>query len=162
MSQVVSNRKQECYKNIFLKLNNPKGFKNPVWKTFYNGRKIPVIPPLLTNNKIVSNFKTKADHSNIFFASHCTQLDNNSTILGNQTYVTDNKLSSLQLEDNDIIKIIRSLDTSKGHGHDDISIRTLKICDSAIIKPLSIIFRNSISQNTFPTYVEEIKYMPYS
>ena len=26
----------------------------------------------------------------------------------------------------------------------------LKICDSTIIKPLSIIFRNSISQNTFP------------
>ena len=26
----------------------------------------------------------------------------------------------------------------------------LKICDSAIIKPLSIIYRNCISQNTFP------------
>ena len=49
-----------------------------------------------------------------------------------------------------IIKIIRSLDTSKAHGHNDISIRMLKICDSAIIKPLSIIYRNCISQNTFP------------
>ena len=43
-------------------------------------------------------------------------------ITGNQTYVTDNKLSSLQFEDSDIIKIIRSLDTSKAHGHDDVSI----------------------------------------
>ena len=32
----------------------------------------------------------------------------------------------------------------------DISIRMLKICDSAITKPLSIIFRNCISQNTLP------------
>ena len=39
---------------------------------------------------------------------------------------------------------------SKAHGHDDISVRMLKICDSAIIKPLSIIFRNCISQSTFP------------
>ena len=39
---------------------------------------------------------------------------------------------------------------SKAHGHDDVSVRMLKICDSAIIKPLSIIFRNCISQSTFP------------
>ena len=39
---------------------------------------------------------------------------------------------------------------SSAHGHDDVSVRMLKICDSAIIKPLSIIFRNCISQSTFP------------
>ena len=52
-----------------------------------------------------------------------------------------------------IMILIRSLDTSKAHGHDCISIRMLKICDSAlwkICKPLSIIFRNFISQGTFP------------
>ena len=85
-----------------------------------------------------------------FFTSHSTPLDNNSKIPGNQTYATDNKLSSLHFEDSDIIKIIRSLDTSKAHGNDDISIRMLKICDSAIIRPLSIIYRNCICQNTFP------------
>ena len=31
-----------------------------------------------------------------------------------------------------------------------ISIRILKICDSAIVKPLSIIFNNCINQNVFP------------
>ena len=68
----------------------------------------------------------------------------------NQTYATDNKLSSLHFEDSDIINIIRSLDTSKAHGHHDISIKMLKICDPAIIRPLSIIYRNCISQNAFP------------
>ena len=78
-------------------------------------------------------------------------LDNNSKIPGNQTYVTDNKLSSLQFEDNDIIKIKEvSFDTSKAHGHDDASIRMLKTCNSAIKKPLSIIFRNYISESTLP------------
>ena len=36
------------------------------------------------------------------------------------------------------------------HGHVDISIRMLKICCLAIIKPLPIIFRNCINHNTFP------------
>ena len=59
MSQVVSNRKQEYYSNIALKLNNPKTIAKRCWsilKTFYNGKKIPVIPPLLINNRLDSNF----------------------------------------------------------------------------------------------------------
>ena len=38
----------------------------------------------------------------------------------------------------------------KAHGHDEISIRMLKICNLAIIKPLSIIFRNCINHSMFP------------
>ena len=44
-----------------------------------------------------------------------------------KTYITDSKLSSLQFEDNNIIKIIAPLDINKAHGHDDISIRMLKM-----------------------------------
>ena len=105
MSQVVSDKKQEYYNNLALKLNNPKTYWS-ILKTFYNGKKIPVIPPLLINNKLVSNFKTKTNHFHIFFASHCTSLYNNSKIPGNHTYVTDNKLFSLHFEDSDIIKIL--------------------------------------------------------
>ena len=138
VSQVVSNRKQEYFNNIVLKLNNSKTSAKTYWsilKTFYNGKKIPVIPLLLIKNELVSNFKTKAKNFNIFFASQCTPLDNYSTIPGNQTYVTDNKLSSLQFEDCDIIKIIRSLDTSKAHGHNDISYCALSLYKGGINAP---------------------------
>ena len=81
-------------------------------------------------------------------------LDNNSKIPGRQTYRKDSKLSSLQFVDKDITKITRSLNTNKAHGNDYISIRMLKICtlirDLAIIKPLSIIFRNCINHSKFP------------
>ena len=135
------------------KLNNPKTSAKAYWsilKTIYNGKKIPVISPLLINSKLNSDFKMKANHFNSFFASHCTPLNNNSKVKGSQTFITDSKLSSLQFEDKDIIKIIRSLNINKAHGYDDISIRMLKICDLAIIKPLSIIFRNCINHSTFP------------
>ena len=151
VSQVVAKRKEDYYNIIASKLNNLKTSAKAylsVLKTFYNGKKIPVIPPLLIYNKLISDFEMKANHFNSSFASHCTSLDNNSKTLGSQTYITDSELSSLQFEYKDIIKIIRSLDTNKAHGHDDLSIRMLKICDLANIKPLSIIFRNCINHST--------------
>ena len=62
----------------------------------------------------------------------------------------------------DIINIIKSLNEDKVHGHDNISIRMLKICDTADIdiveilidtdnvEPLSIIFNNCVNQSMFP------------
>ena len=35
----------------------------------------------------------------------------------------------------------------KGHGHDDISIRMIKICDESFVKPLIILFQNSIKSS---------------
>ena len=77
---------------------------------------MPVIPPLLINNELISDFKMKANQFNSFLASHCTPLNNNSKVSGSQTYITDSELSSLQFEDKDIIKTIRSLDINKAHG----------------------------------------------
>ena len=103
----------------------------------------------MIKNELISDFKVKLNHINSFFASYCTPLNNNSKVPESQTYITDSKLSSLQFEDKGIIKIIRSLDINKAHGHDDISIRMLKIYDLAIIKPLSMIFINCINKSTF-------------
>ena len=54
----------------------------------------------------------------------------------NQTYITETKLSSFDIEDEDIYKIIKTLDINKAHGHDEVSIRMLKLCDKSIVKPL--------------------------
>ena len=130
-----------------LKLNNPetsaKAYRS-ILKTLYNSKEIPAIPALLVNNELISDFKMKEKHFSSFFASHCTPLDNKSKVPGRQTYITDRKLSSLQFEDNDVIKI----NANKAHGHDDISIRMLR--NLAIIKPLSIRFRNCINHSAFP------------
>ena len=60
------------------------------------------------------------------------------------------KLSVINFTDDDILKIIRSLNINKAHGHDDISIRMIKICDKAILEPLSIIYKNCIDTGIFP------------
>ena len=48
------------------------------------------------------------------------------------------------------MKILRALDINKTHGHNEISIRMLKLCDKSIIKPLSILFQNRIDTRIFP------------
>ena len=93
------------------------------------------------NDKLISDFELKANHFNNCSASQCTPLDNSSKIPENQTYITNAKLSSIKFESKDI-NIIKSLSVDKTNGQGNIFIRMLKICDSAIIEPLSIIFNN--------------------
>ena len=59
---------------LSLKLNNPSTSAKTYWsilKTFYNGKKVPLIPPLQIGNTLVSDFKMKANIFNKFFASQC-------------------------------------------------------------------------------------------
>ena len=162
---LVSQAIAKYYHNIIaLNLNNPKSSGKAYWsvlKTFYNDKKIPVIPSFLIKNELILSFKKKANHFHSFFASHCTSLSNNSKEPSTQTHITDSKLSSLQFEDKDIIKVIRPLDINITHERDDISIKMLKICDLAIIKPFSIIFRNCVNHSTFPGLWKKSNIYPF-
>ena len=40
-----------------------------------------------------------------------------------------------------MLKVVNNLDSNKAHGHDEISIRMLKICDSSLRRPLQIIYK---------------------
>ena len=54
--------------------------KLEVINRFVNNKKTSIIPRLLVNNKIISNFSEKANLFNKFFASQCTPLENNSSL----------------------------------------------------------------------------------
>ena len=44
---------------------------------------------------------------------------------------------------------MRALNTNKARGHDEISMRMIKICDEALVKPLSLICKNCINTAIF-------------
>ena len=90
----------------------------------------------------------------------CTPLINDSEIPDEISFVTSERLSSVIFDDQDIIKIIRALNENKAHGHDDISIHIIKICDSSIVKPLSLIFKNCISCGIFPEVWKKSNVIP--
>ena len=76
-------------------------------KTFFNGKKVLVISPLLIDNTPVSAVKAKANHFSDFFASKCTPLVNNSSIPESIAYSSEARLSQITFSDNDILKITR-------------------------------------------------------
>ena len=49
-----------------------------------------------------------------------------------------------------ILKVIQSLNPNKAHGHDDFSVKMLKLSCPPILKPFLIIFRSCLKFGTFP------------
>ena len=69
ISDMISIRKEEYYVHLSKKLNNPSTRSKTYWsilKSFYKGNKVPLIPSLLVNNKIVLDFTEKANLFNFF------------------------------------------------------------------------------------------------
>ena len=70
LNELIFTTKALYHENLCKKLNDPllqqKTYMS-ILKTFYNEKKIPLIPPLLINDKFVTDIKTKACIFNIFF-----------------------------------------------------------------------------------------------
>ena len=128
VSESVDNAKNNYYR-LANKLSSHSTSSKTYWsilKTFCNNKKIPLIPPILIGNK----------------------LNNDSSLPCSFEFYSQSRLSSLNIEDN-ILKIVRALNKNKAHGHDEISVRMIKICDEALLKPFSLIYKNCIDMG-FP------------
>ena len=111
--------------------------------------KIPSIPPILASGKTITNIVEKANLFNNFFASQCTPLENTSK-LPPLLMKTDKRLNTISFKDSDITSIIKSLKPTKAHGADNISIRMIQLCGDSITLPLTLIFKFSLRNGTFP------------
>ena len=121
-----------------------------ILQSFYNDRNVPLIPPLLIDDKFVTDIQTKTNIFNKFFADQCQPLNNASDLPTNQIVLTQSRLVSLDFNEGELLQIIRPLNINKAHGHDDISIRMIKICDKSLLKPFIVLFRNSIKSSCYP------------
>ena len=98
----------------------------------------------------MTDIKTKANIFNEYFAEQCTHLEKSSVFPINQRFLTQSRLASLDFNEEEILKIIRALNTHKAHGHDDISVRIIRICDKSLLKPLIVLFQNSAKSSYYP------------
>ena len=112
-----------------------------------NKKKIPNIPPLLVNNKLVSDFHKKAELFNRHFAEQCTLVQNTST-LPVFNFKTNNWLKSFGINENDLHVIIKNLNANKAHGW-DISTGMIQLCGKSIALPLYLIFKTILEEGTF-------------
>ena len=88
-------KKEKLYHDPSMKLNDPNSSGKTYWlilKSFYNDSKIPLIPPLLVNDKIVPDFTEKANLFNDLFATQFKPLSNNSTLPSAISFKTQVKI----------------------------------------------------------------------
>ena len=116
-------------------------------KTYFNAKKVPVIPPLLFNGAFVTNFQVKPNIFNSFFAKQCTLVSNNNVLPSELTYMTEGRIQSITFSESDVIKIIRAFDVNKAHGHDNISVKMIKLSTNSVAHPLTLIFQNYLNIN---------------
>ena len=74
-------------------------------------------------------------------------------------YISTARLSSINFNNADILKIIKYLYDTKGHGHNDISVRMIKLCGQFIVKPLSILLK-MIDNGIFPDIWKKSNIIP--
>ena len=96
---------------------------------------------------------------NSFFANQCTLINNTSALPPFECKV-NSKIDNVIFTEHDILSIIRSLNSNKAHGWDDISIRMVKICDESIAYPLKIIFETSLKCGIFPDKWKKANVVP--
>ena len=163
LKYLIQESKKKYYNRLSGKLSDPKTSSKAYWsilKSFFIDKKLPVIPPLLVNNEFVTDFKVKSNLFNDHFAKQCSLLNNTSTLPNEYPPLPLYSISDIQLNDDEILKLIRNLDVNKSHGHDGISSRILRLCDSSIVKPLKLIFTNSLTNSTFPSSWKKANIIP--
>ena len=155
LTLLINTAMQNYYSKIVEKLQNTQRSSNAYWsllKIFLNNKKISIIAPHYHKNEFVIDFKKKAEFFNSFLADQCSLISNSSELQSKLEYLTQSCLSSITFSKDDIAKMIQNFDPNKAHGHDQVSIRMLKLCNTLICncKPLEIIFNQRLETGTFP------------
>ena len=112
---------------------------------------MPTIPPLFKNGESVVDYPTKAETFNHY---QCTPPPPPPIDAGDEVphlpSRTPHGLLSITFSQENILNIIRALDSNKYSGWDVSPPRMIKICDSSIVNPLLIIFETCIREGIFP------------
>ena len=86
--------KKKHITKMSAKLDNPNTAPKTYWyiiSRFLNRRKMPAIPPILADGKLLSDFKIKTEFFNSHFPAQCTPVQN-ASVLPKFQYRTDKRL----------------------------------------------------------------------
>ena len=162
-TSIVENDKERYFSSLGSSLSNPSTGPKKYWsalKKIMRTNITTVIPPILKNNIFITDIKEKCVIFNEYFREQCKTIVNSSILPALVNKVTNLSLSQVNISEAQILDHIRSLNVNKAHGHDNIPIRILKICDSSITLPLLIIYKNCIKKGYFPKNWKKANVIP--
>ena len=163
LTNTIETTKQQCFAKIAKKPFVPNISSKTYWsilKCFLTGKKVPCISPIFHENRFITDFRVKAELFNSFSVNQCSLIRNKIVLPTDYELFTHKSLSNITFTGNDIGKIISSLNPSKAHGHDMMSICMLKICGDSIYKPSRPIFRACLEHGAFPQNWKKFNVVP--
>ncbi len=116
------------------------------------GNKVKASIPTLIDNNVT--YSTDLEKANLFvelFSAQCSvDPPPPGYSLPDIEYLTDQRLSNVTFEVDQVFRILSSLDTNKATGPDGIGNRLLKECANTLAIPLTDIYNKSMNDMVFP------------
>ncbi len=106
--------------------------------------------PVLDDGILVYDNKEKAQAFNKFFTTSVQTENMEDPIPKDHNLLYYPKIPSLKITEVDVYELLKSLDTSKATGPDNISNALLKKCSLSLAKPLCLIFNLSLKTGVYP------------
>ena len=140
--------------------------ENKYWKIakeVYGSKKVMGIPALMVDNKPKTTSIAKATCFNKYFEEQQTlpQIPFNHQ-MPPILFKTDSRLSNIQTMEEEVLKVLKSLDVGKATGPDGISNKLIKETATIISKPLSDLLNKSFELGKVPIKWKEANLCPIS
>ena len=116
-------------------------------------------PPINRDGQTICDDQEKAEAFNNFFLSH-SNIDTSNAHTPDSATIVNQTLSSITILEQDVIDLLKSLDTNKATGPDQISQMMLKQAGEAIAPSLTKLFNLSLRENKYPTLWKKAHVMP--
>ena len=145
-------KKNHEFKTI-SRLTDPQTTPKTYWKVLKSviGTKVNhSIPPLMVNDQPITNTKDKCEIFNQYFVEQSTQPPIPDGFALPPVLKPPYSLTHITVSDNEVFKILKSLNVAKANGPDNISNKLLRETATAIASPLASIFNKSLSSGQFP------------
>ena len=116
-TRLIIAAKEKNLTRLSAKFEDPSTAPKTYWSilSFLSNKKIPIIPPILVNDRAVSNFAEMAELFNSYFASKCTPVTNKSR-LPSLEFKTGKRIEKITFTDGDISLVIKNLNVDKAYG----------------------------------------------
>ena len=100
LTNAITNSKSACHRRIPSKLNDPNSAPKAdrsILKSFVNNKKIPLIPPILVNDQLVTQFLEKANLYNEFVTQQCNTIESDKTLPNDLAFETTERNLSFDI-----------------------------------------------------------------
>ncbi len=160
---LISHIKVQYFDKLNNRLSDPDCTSKEYWKTLkiFLGSKLQRgIPPIIHENRVLSDTIDKAECFNSYFAEQSRMPPPPDGFALPPLLLPAYSLDLIQTNELEVYKILRSLNVNKANGPDNVSNKLLKEAAPAIAKPLCDLFNASLARGTFPTQWKQANVIP--